>query len=160
MKYRRARKEEILILRSIADYQFGWPAGDLLIPDNAILGISPATMRIREIRGEEGLLAVLRAHDYMFSLSISGARRLLRLDEPRLRAWINPVSSLQTKNIDCSHVDRIDRTLLPGEEVIVLTSDNRLIGVGRLKLSPLEIEENSCKGEAIRIRRWAERYES
>jgi len=158
MRYRRAKNEEIIMLQAIADYQFGWPAGDLLIPGNAILGISPSTMRIREVYGDEGLLAVLRAHDYMFSLSINGARRLLKLDEPRLRAWVALTLTQRIKGIDCSYIYKIDETLLPGEEVIVLDDNNKLLGVGRLKLSPLEIKENSCKSEAIRIRHWAQRY--
>ncbi|OWJ54710.1 PUA domain-containing protein [Pyrodictium delaneyi] len=157
MIVRPATQEEIDRLKGIADYQFGYPAGDLLIPDDVVVGISPGTRRIREVYGKEGLLAVIRAHDYLFSLSINGARRLLRLPEPRLRAWISVpgIESLR-KSIPCTMIKRIDTNLLAGDEVIVLNEDGILIGVGRLRLAPTEVLEEGCWGEAIRIRKFAE----
>ncbi|ABM80335.1 PUA domain-containing protein [Hyperthermus butylicus] len=152
MIIRRARPEEVVRLRAIADYQFGFPAGDLLIPDNVVVGVSPATRRIREIYGEEGLLAVLRAHDYLYSLSLLGAKRLLALPEPRLRARLR-VETPPSKSINCRIIETIDHDLRPGDEVIVLNSSGELVGVGRLRLSPTEILENECWGEAIRLRK-------
>ncbi|BEP18585.1 hypothetical protein PYJP_19370 [Pyrofollis japonicus] len=150
MRLRRATRSEVLRLRAIADYQFGYPAGDLLIPDDVIVGISPATRRIREIYGSEGLLAVLRAHDYLYSLSINGARRLLALPEPRLRAIVN--SNEISKSIPCYKIISIDEELRPGDEVIILSEEKELLGIGRLRLSPLEIREG-CGSEAIRVRK-------
>ncbi|BES82550.1 PUA domain-containing protein [Pyrodictium abyssi] len=157
MILRPATREEIDRLRGIADYQFGYPAGDLLIPEDAVVGVSPGTRRIREVYGEEGLLAVIRAHDYLFSLSVNGALRLLKLPEPRLRAWIatNGAEELR-KSIPCWMVKRLDPELLAGDEVIVLNENGLLIGVGRLRLAPEEILEEGCWGEAIRIRKFAE----
>jgi archaeosine-15-forming tRNA-guanine transglycosylase len=155
---RRASASEVSMLRSIANYQFGYPAGELLVPDDAIVAVSPATRRIREVHGEEGLLAVLRAHDYLFSLSVKGAQRLLKLEEPRLRAKLRvPGDELKTKSINCRLVAEVDPELLPGDEVIVIGSDGRLIGVGRLRLSPGEVSEPKCWGEAIRLRHRAEK---
>ncbi|KSW11353.1 RNA modification enzyme MiaB [Pyrodictium occultum] len=158
MILRPATREEVLRLRGIADYQFGYPAGDLLIPDDAVVGVSPGTRRIREVYGEEGLLAVLRAHDYLFSLSPRGARRLLSLPEPRLRAWVSPDAMGELrKSIPCRAVRRLDTSLLAGDEVIVLDERGVLLGVGRLRLSPEEILEEECWGEAIRVRKFAEK---
>lgn len=157
MILRPATREEIDRLRGIADYQFGYPAGDLLIPEDAVVGVSPGTRRIREVYGEEGLLAVIRAHDYLFSLSVNGALRLLKLPEPRLRAWIATTGARELrKSIPCWMVKRLDPELLAGDEVIVLNENGLLIGVGRLRLAPEEILEKECWGEAIRIRRFAE----
>ncbi len=144
------------MLKGIANYQFGWPAGDLLVTDEVIVGISPATRRIRELHGAEGLLAVLRAHDYFFSLSLAGAKRLLKLPEPRLRAYLSVGrNKVLTKSIPCSLIKRVDETLYAGEEIIVLDSSGELVGVGRLRLSPSEILEEQCRGEAIRLRKLA-----
>ena len=156
MILRPATREEIDRLKGIADYQFGYPAGDLLIPEDVVVGISPATRRIREVYGKEGLLAVIRAHDYLFSLSVSGALRLLKLPEPRLRAWIATGAGELRKSIPCWIVKRLDPELLAGDEVIVLNENGLLIGVGRLRLAPEEILEEECWGEAIRIRKFAE----
>jgi len=153
LRLRRAKIEEIEALRGIANYQFGWPAGEALVDDDAVVGISPSTRRIREVYGREGLVAVLRAHDYFFSLSLNGARRLLRVfRSPRLRAIVEP-ERLLTKSVPCGAVLEVDEGLYAGEEVIVVSSEDALLGVGRLRLSPIEIKEGVCRGEAIRLRR-------
>ena len=151
MILRRATDFEVRMLRSIADYQFGYPAGTLLIPDKPVVGVSPATRRIREVYGDEGLLAVLRAHDYLFSLSINGARRLLGMPFPRLRVVVFS-STLGSKSIPCSMVVEVDDGLRAGDEVIVVDRDDNLLGVGRLRLSPWEIRAG-CWGEAVRVRK-------
>ena len=152
MRLRRPSLAEIERLRAIADYQFGFPAGNILISDDIVVGVSPSTRRIREIYGPEGLLAVLRAHDYLFSLSLNGANRLLKLPEPRLRAW---VVGLRGKSVRCRDIVRIDESLRPGDEVIIVSRESRLLGVGRLRLAPLEVAER-CESEAIRVRKKVE----
>jgi uncharacterized protein with predicted RNA binding PUA domain len=148
---RPATEFEVRMLRGIADYQFGYPAGSLLIPDKPIVGVSPATRRIREIYGDEGLIAVLRAHDYLFSLSLNGARRLMKLPFPRLRVVVS-TTELKVKSIPCNMVLDVDESLRAGDEVIIVSKDDSLLGVGRLRLSPWEIKEG-CWGEAVRVRK-------
>ncbi len=154
MRLRRPTPREVEVLRGIANYQFGWPAGEALITDEVTVGVSPATRRIREIYGDEGLLAVLRAHDYFYSLSLAGAARLLRVfPRPRLRAVVKtPIAS---KSIGCSMVVDVDPMLYAGEEVIVVDEHDSLLGVGRLRLAPSEIREPFCRGEAVRLRKLA-----
>jgi len=157
MRLRRARSDEVEMLRGIANYQFGWPAGDVLVDDDAVVGVSPATRRIRELYGPEGLLAVLRAHDYFFSLSLLGARRLLaELPRPRLRAVVDE-ERLTSKSVNCRSIVEVDGNLYAGEEVIVVDRRDSLLGVGRLRLSPAEIGERFCRGEAIRLRKVADK---
>ncbi len=153
MKLRRASRWEVLRLRAIADYQFGAGVGECLVPDDAIVGVSPNTLRIRGVYGGEGvLLATLRAHDYFFSLSLEGARRLLGcLPRPRLRAVVD-VSRVLHKSVPSAAVVEVDERLRAGDEVIVVDENDSLVGVGRLRLSPLEIKAG-VYGEAIRLRR-------
>jgi archaeosine-15-forming tRNA-guanine transglycosylase len=153
LKLRKATPEEVLRLRGIANYQFGWPAGDVLVDDDAVVGVSPGTRRIRELYGREGLLAVLRAHDYFFSLSLLGAKRLLSaFEKPRLRVVVG-VERLESKSVPCRLVRDVDESLYAGEEVIVVNQSDMLLGVGRLRLSPVEIREDFCWGEAVRLRK-------
>lgn len=152
MKVRRPTASEMERLRILADYQFGYPAGDILITDEVMVAVSPGTGRIREIYGYEGLLAVLRAHDYFYSLSLKGARRLLALPFPRLRAVVKS-GVVVGKSVSCRAVSMIDSELYAGEEVIVVDRELRLLGVGRLRLAPEEIMEPTCHGEAIRLRK-------
>lgn len=150
---RRATREEIVRLRAIADYQFGPGAGECLIPDDAILGISPNTLRIREVYEAQGrLIATLRAHDYMYSLNILGASKLLTCFEKPLLRVIVDREKLLTKSIPAVAVIELDERLRAGDEVIVVDTEDNLIGVGRLRLSPLEIKAR-VYGEAVRLRK-------
>ncbi len=153
MKFRRASEWEVRRLRVIADYQFGWGAGECLIPDGVVVGVSPNTLRVREVRSPEGvLLATLRASDYFYSLSLEGARRLLScFERPRLRVIVDP-SRVRHKSIPSSAVLNVDDALRAGDEAIVVDGSDSLIGVGRLRLSPLEIKAGVA-GEAVRLRK-------
>ncbi len=154
MKLRRATREEIERLRAIADYQFGPSAGECLIPDGAIVGVSPNTLRIREVYEAEGrLIATLRAHDYLYSLNILGALKLLKcFEKPALRAVVDPQRVEKAKSIPSHAILEIDERLRAGDEVIVVDAEDNLLGVGRLRLSPLEIKAR-VYGEAIRLRK-------
>ena len=147
------------MLKSIANYQFGYPAGEVLITKDVLVGVSPATRRIREVyRPGIGLFLVLRAKDYRYSLSIPAARILLEnYRSPRLRVIID--GSLEYKTVPCRLVQEVDGSLRAGDEVIVVDTSDRLIGVGRLRVSPREVLEDSCVGEAVRLRKKAEREE-
>ncbi len=140
-------------MRVIADYQFGVGAGECLIPEDALVGVSPNTLRIREVRSPEGvLLATLRAGDYLYSLSLEGARRLLAcFPRPRLRIVVD-ASRVLHKSVPSSAVIEVDEVLRAGDEAIVVDESDSLIGVGRLRLSPLEIKAGVV-GEAVRLRK-------
>ncbi len=145
------------MLRAIASYQFGEGVGDCLIPDNIVVGVSPATRRIREIYLEgRGLYLVLRANDYYYTLSLGAARRLLEcLKPPRGRVVVDP-SRILYKTVPCSAVLLVDEELRAGDEAVVVDSEDKLIGVGRLRLPPQLIVSPGCRGEAVRLRKRVE----
>ena len=158
MKLRRPSKSEVLRLKAIADYQFGWPAGDLLFPheNQIIVGISPTTRRIREVYDSEGLIAVLRAHDYYYSLSLLGANRLRRgFPSPRLRVVVKTLHE-KMKTIFTHDIIDVDINLRAGDEVVIVDAEDRLLGVGRLRLSPTDIL-SKVSGEAVRVRKLVRR---
>ena len=158
MKLRKPSEGEILRLKAIADYQFGWPAGDLLFPheDQIVVGVSPSTRRIREVYDSEGLIAVLRAHDYYYSLSLLGADRLRKgFPPPRLRVVVKSLRE-KTKTIFTHDIIEVDTNLKAGDEVIIVDPEDRLLGVGRLRLSPADIL-SKVSGEAVRVRKLVRR---
>ncbi len=138
----------------IADYQFGPGVGDCLIPDNVLVGVSPSTRRIREIYVEGvGLYLVLRANDYMYTLSIPAARRLLEcLPPPRHRVTVREGGGL-LKSIECGSIVSVDPDLRPGDEVVVVDERGELLGVGRLRLPVELVVSPGCRGEAVRVRK-------
>jgi len=148
---------EILVrLRSIADYQFGKGVGKVLIPDNVLVARSPNTLRIRHVVLEgKGTIATLRASDYLYSLHIIGGMLLKSgYKPPRFRVvikndivdYVRDGGSVFTK-----HVVDYDPKLRAGSEVIIVDEDDNLIGVGKLRVSPVEIEYLG-RGEAVKIR--------
>ncbi len=155
MIVRRPADHELRRLMAIADYQFGPGAGDCLFEGLEVLvGVSPATRRIREVYVQgRGLYLVLRANDYMYTLSLDAARRLLSCFEPpRLRVIADP-SKLLRKSVPCHAVVGIDESLRPGDEVVVVGEGDELIGVGRLRLPVSVISSPGCRGEAVRLRK-------
>ncbi len=150
---RKAKPWEIERLRAIADYQFGYPAGDALVANDAIVGVSPSTRRIREVYDSSGgLIAVLRASDYLFSLSLLGAEKLLQVfTMPRHRVIIGAYNGL--KSVPCNVVKDVDPLLRPGDEVVVVDQHDNIIGVGRLRLPVPLILNRGCIGEAVRLRK-------
>ena len=156
MIYSRPSREEILRLRAIADYQFGSGVGRVLIPDDVIVSKSPNTLRIRHVIIEgEGTVVTLRAQDCLYSLHILGGSRLLEgFDPPRFRVIVsNDVAEHVERggNVFARHVVDVDPNLRAGGEVVVVDEEDRLLGVGRLRLSPSEIPYFS-RGEAVRVR--------
>jgi len=146
-------------IRSIADYQLGKGAGKALFPDNVNIVFSKTTGRIRHIYLRKELLATLRPTDGMFSLTIHGAKRLIRgANSPRL--WVkvsNEAASFIAKgrSVFAKHVTAADPEIRPQEEVIVLNEDNRVVAVGKAVLTGKEMTVFK-RGVAVRVRRGIE----
>lgn len=153
---------EILKLRGIAEYQFGRGVGRVLIPDDVLVAKSPNTLRIRQVILEGGgPIASLRAQDYLFSLHILGGDMLRRhFKPPTFRVIVSNDAAryvAEGMNVFAKHVLSCDPRLRAGSEVVVVDPEDNLLGVGRLKLSPLEIKDFT-RGEAVRIRHSIKRW--
>jgi predicted RNA-binding protein (TIGR00451 family) len=146
-------------IRSIADYQLGKGAGKALFPDNVNIVFSKTTGRIRHIYVRRKLLATLRPTDGMFSLTIHGAKGLIRgANSPRL--WVkvsNEAASFIAKgrSVFAKHVTAADSEIRPKEEVIVLNEDNKVVAVGKAVLTGKEMTVFK-RGVAVRVRRGIE----
>jgi uncharacterized protein with predicted RNA binding PUA domain len=156
---RRPLHYELARLKLIADYQFGEGAGECLLGvEEVLVGVSPATRRIREVYiPGQGLYLVLRANDYLFTLSLTAAQRLKQcFPPPRLRVVVDS-AKLAKKSVPCNAVVDVDSSLRPGDEVIVVDQNDGLVGVGRLRLPVDIIRAPNCRGEAVRLRKRVER---
>lgn len=141
-------------VRTIADYQFGCGAGEVLFPDNVEFKFS-STKRIRQILLDGNRIATLRAHDGMLTLSIEGARRLHAfIKYPGLRVVVNldaaPFAA-KGKTAFARHVVTVDPGIRAGEEVLVVDEADRLLATGKAMLSAIEMGSFK-KGIAVDVR--------
>jgi len=143
-------------IRSIADYQLGKGAGKALFPNNVHVSFSRRTGRIRHIYLNHELLATLRPTDGMFSLTITGAKRLLRgVKSPRL--WVKVEKNAEPfiakgKSVFAKHVVDADDEIRPQEEVIVIGKKQEVLAVGKAVLTGKEMKAFK-HGVAVKIRR-------
>ena len=112
LKYSRPSKYEILMLRGIANFQFGYPSGHYLIPDNIIVTRSVTTYRIRNILINNKVVLTLRPSDGLFSLHIEGGKILLNIfRKPRHRIIVPTFfreDIIKTRTVFCKHVLDVD----------------------------------------------------
>ena len=141
-------------VQTIADYQFGGLAGTALFPDGCEFILS-TTGRIRQILFEGKRLATVRAHDGRLTLGIEGARRLHAiLPAPGYRVVIrDDVAEFvaQGKNTFAKHVVSADPRIRAGDEVLVVSGDDRLVACGTAMLSGEEMLAFNYGG-AVKVR--------
>jgi predicted RNA-binding protein (TIGR00451 family) len=145
-------------IRSVADYQLGKGAGKALFPDKVNIVFSRNTGRIRHIYLDNDLLATLRPTDGMFSLTLAGAKRLMRGVKPP-RLWVKVQKDVepfvaQGKSVFAKHVVNADDEIRPQEEVIIIGENNRVLAVGKAVLTGKEIKAFK-HGVAVKVRRGA-----
>jgi len=143
-------------IRSIADYQLGKGMGQVLFPDNVHIVFSGRTGRIRHIYLKRELLATLRPTDGMFSLTVAGAKRLLRVGKtPRLRVRVQRDAEpfiAKGKSVFAKHIVDAGSEIRPQEEVMVIGENNRVLAVGKAALTGREMKAFK-QGVAVKVRR-------
>ncbi len=140
-------------LRAIADYQFGPGAGEALFPDDVEV-IRGRTGRIKHVRYKGLLLATLRASDGLFSLTIHGARRLEEFLGDRHKVVVSEEAApfvARGRSVFAKHVLRADPDIRPGDEVLVVGPDGRLLAVGKALLTGREMLFFR-RGVAVKVR--------
>ncbi len=148
----------LLKIRSVADYQICKGAGKVLFPDNVSIVLSRNTGRIRHIYLDHDLLATLRPTDGMLSLTVIGAKRLMKgLEHPSL--WVKVQRDVeffieQGRSVFAKHVVDADDEIRPQEETIILGEDNRVLAVGKAVLTGREMKAFK-HGVAVKVRRGA-----
>jgi len=153
----RASWQDLVKLRGVASFQFGKGVGDALFSDFVEVVRSSKTKRIKQIYCRNELLATLRPTDGYLSLSLAGARRILRKVKkpPSIVVVQSDISSFIKKgrNVFAKHVVKADGEIRPQDEVIVVDQKAHLLAVGRAMLSGEEMLSFKS-GIAVKVRRW------
>jgi uncharacterized protein with predicted RNA binding PUA domain len=147
--------EDVAALRVAADYQFGRGVGETLFPPGADLTIEYTTGgRPRQVHAAAGRL-VTYAVDGRFTLGIEGGRRLLAArGAPANRVTVGEESDpfvRDGKNAFAKFVRRVDPAVRPGDEVVVVTEEDTLLGVGRAELWAAAMNDFDS-GMAVKVR--------
>jgi conserved protein with predicted RNA binding PUA domain len=148
-------ERDLVIIRSVADFQFGRGVGCRLFPENVDISHSKATGRIRYIRLNGERLATLRPTDGLLSLSIKAARAIV--ERARFaRCFVRVQKEVSEfiangRDVFAAHVVEADDTIRSKDEVIVLDEDDQVLAVGRALLSSSEMKAFKI-GVAVRVR--------
>lgn len=142
-------------IRGVANYQFGEDVGKEMFPSNVKIVHSRRTGRIRHLYIDSVLVATLRPHDGLFSLTLAGAKRLKNiLKHPRIRVIIHKDVEeyiMEGRDVFSRHVVRVDQDIRPGEEVVVTNEQDDVLAVGKALLSGTEILHFK-RGKAVKVR--------
>jgi len=152
----RDKQSTLQKIRSIADYQLGKGTGKALFPNSVRVVFSRRTGRIRHVYLNRELLATLRPTDGMFSLTVAGARRLVR-SVRSLRLWVKVQKDAQPfvakgKSVFAKHVVDANDEIRPQEEVIVIGENRGVLAVGKAVLTGREMKAFK-HGVAVKVRR-------
>ena len=152
----RYRKDDVKKLKAIADYQFGWGAGEALFKGNINVEKSKKTGKIRHIYDGKTLILNMRASDSYLVLSKEGARRLhASFEYPRNRVVVNKDSepfALEGKSVFSKFVVECDENIRANDEVLIVNEEDKLLAFGKSLLSAVEIN-NFQTGQAIKTRK-------
>lgn len=149
-------EEALNRIRSVADYQFGKGVGTVVFPRNVEVVLSKRTQRIRYVYLSGKRLATMRPTDGLFSLSIAGAKRIVRsMRSAKCFVTVNnDVSRFIAEGGDvfAAHVVRADGEIRSKQEVIVLDENGEVLAVGRSVLSGEEMKAFK-RGVGVKVRR-------
>jgi len=143
-------------LRAVADYQFGSGAGDALFPSDATVEYSKNTGKPRHVEAGGALMASYRPNDGLFTLTIAGARRLVKgTGAPGYTVTIldDVVEAVEGGgNVFAKHVADAGAAIRPGDEVVVVNPGGEVIAVGKALLTREEMLRFKT-GAAVKVRR-------
>ena len=152
----RYKKDDVKKIKAIADYQFGYGAGEALFKGIINIEKSKKTGKIRHIYDGKTLIVNMRASDSYLILSKEGARRLHSASEyPQNRVVVNKDSepfALDGKSVFCKFVVECDENIRAKDEVLIVNEDDKLLAYGKAMLGACEIEQFET-GQAIKTRK-------
>ena len=141
-------------VRTIADYQFGGGVGTGLFSEGCTF-IFSTTGRIRQILYGGVRIATVRAADGRLTLGIEGAKRLHSLlPAPGYRVVIREDVAefvAQGKNAFAKHVVAADPAIRAGDDVLIVSGNDRLIACGAASVSGAEMLAFNY-GVAVKVR--------
>ena len=152
----RYAKNDISKIKAIADYQFGFGAGEALFSGNINIEKSKKTGKIRHIYDGKVLIVNMRASDSFLILSKEGAKRLHNaMNYPQNRVVVNKDAepfALDGKSVFCKFVSDCDDNIRSNDEVLIVNEEDKLLGYGKTLLGSCEIKEFDS-GQAVKTRK-------
>lgn len=128
------RDIDLLRVKAVADYQFGFGASEALFNGEVKIVKSKNTGMIRNVY-LNGKHVLSMRNDGFFTLKIEGAKMLHRyFKPPRLRTVVTRDSeefNRKGKNVFARFIINMDPELRPMDETLVVNENDELIGVGR-----------------------------
>lgn len=135
-------------------FQFDFNVARALLPSPDVVDvILSSTGRVRYVLVNGVRMLTLRPSDGFFTLSIEAGEVVRRSSTPpRFRVVVKggEVDKIRGSVLKPIVLD-VDPLARPGDEVIVVDELDSLVGVGKLKLSPVTVKSLE-KGEVVRIR--------
>jgi len=155
---RKATKSEIIRLWGILAYQFNsLIANSFLSPQESIEVITSSKGKIRYVLKEGKRILTLRPTSGTFSISLEAAKTIVSLTEPpRFRVIIKEDRELKDSVLARDIVD-VDTNIRPNSEVVVVNRNDKIIGVGRAKVSG-DLMKLLSYGEVVRLREVRKRF--
>ena len=148
---------EISRLKMVCDYQFFSGAGNIIMDGDVSVHRSKRTGKIRNVVVDGEHVLSLRAEDGMFTLRLTGAKRLCHHGKGKHVVVDSETGEYnkQGKNVMSKFVLNVSSDMNPSDEVYVVDEDNNLLAVGRALLNAAEIEDFQ-RGIAIKVREGAD----
>lgn len=130
--------------------------GKDIIPEDVKIEKSRNTGRIRRIKHQGDLFAVVRSNDFMLLLHKAALNLHRETEYPEHRIVMNQEAEefvKKGKSVFNKFVEDLDPKLKPGEPVIMVNEEDELLAAGETYLSSLEIKDFQ-RGEAAE-NRWS-----
>ncbi|NHJ03311.1 MAG: pseudouridine synthase [Candidatus Heimdallarchaeota archaeon] len=148
-------------LRMIAEYQFGSNFAEILVPEGILITRSKKTKKVREILFEDKRLATIRPTDGYFAIGLDGAQRIIEMKKSPIRRVIVQTDVAEFiaegRNVFAKHVINADPTIRPEDEVVIVSEEDKLLAVGRAKMSA-EYMLAFQRGTAVKVRYGNKKY--
>ncbi|MCK5038133.1 MAG: DUF5591 domain-containing protein, partial [Thermoplasmata archaeon] len=146
---------DIMRVKAVADLQFGKGASNILFNGEITLKKSRKTKKIRNVMVDGEHILSMRAGDGFFTLKPGGAARLhTGFPSPKLRVMVDKETSefnREGKNVFAKFILDADPDLIPGDEVLVVDDDDKLVAIGRTMMVRDELLAFNT-GMGIRVR--------
>jgi 7-cyano-7-deazaguanine tRNA-ribosyltransferase len=150
----KARVDDDDKLRGASMY---WYGADIF-PEKMTIQRSRATGKVRAVYAGKKLLATVRANDYMIILHEIARQLHKETEYPRFRVAVSSEDPemiafiKKGKSVFAKFVTNCDQDIIPGQQVLVVTEKDELLGAGEALLNPKEMSDFK-RGAAV-LTRW------
>ena len=149
MARRRPSSVELRMLRARLSWQFTPRVAEALLSGSVEVEYG-ARRRIRYVYLDGVLILTLRPGDGLFSITRAAGEVIRRVEAPpRFRVKVS--SAELAGSVFVKDVEWMDPALRPGDEAIVVSEGDVLLGVGRVRI-PATMINGLSRGEVVRLK--------